>query len=146
MFKKMSINFKLFCWFSFLVIFVILLIWILNSTVLEDYYLNFKEKSLTKVYNNINNIYNSSDNIQMELEQIEINQNIDIVIKDDEKITVYSTSKDFSNNIYFVKEYAPLISSDYLLDRLSGDTTYFTDVITDRRINADFVALLRKTC
>ena len=49
--KKISINLRLFFWFSFLVSLVILTILFLNTAVLENYYLNFKEESLAKTYN-----------------------------------------------------------------------------------------------
>lgn len=148
--KRISINMKLFFWFSSLVILVIFTIWLLNTTVLEKYYLNYKEKSLVKTYNSINNIYktyNNNESALLELEKIETNQNLDIVIKDDHKLTIYSTSKDFSNNIIVIPDYAMsyIPFSEYFSDKLSGNTKYFTNVIHDNRINSDFVALFRKT-
>ena len=145
--KNFSINFKLFLLFSFLVIFVILTIWILNTTVLETYYLHFKEKNLVKIYNDINTIYNENDTeekLEAELEKIEINQNIDVVIKDNEKITIYTTTRDFSNNMLKIPEYNRIVNDEYFSDRLSGETSYFTENIRDNRINSDFLALFGK--
>ena len=144
--KKISINLKLFFWFSFLVLSVLFTIWILNSTVLESYYLMFKEKNLIKTYESINKIYSSergNDSVLLELEKIEANQNMDIIIKDDDKLTIYSTSKDFSNNIFVIPDYAltGIPFDKYFSDKLSGSEKYFTDVIRDNRINSDFVAL-----
>ena len=131
--KKTSINSKLSLCFSALVLLVILAILILNSTVLEGYYQNFKEKSLIKVFNSINETYISSsgDDDYVELEKIETNQNMDIVIKDGKKLTVYSTSKDFLN-------------IDYINNHLSDTTSYFTTIISDDRIHSEFVALFGK--
>lgn len=141
--KKISINLRLFFWFSFLVSLVILTILALNTAVLENYYLSFKEESLAKTYNSIKKIYKSynESSTLLELEKIEINQNIDIVIKDYEKLTIYSTNKDFSDNMFFVRNYTDFINTDYIQNRLSGDTTYFTEVIRDNRIRSDFVTL-----
>ena len=144
--KKISINLKLFFWFSSLVILVIFTIWLLNTTVLEKYYLNYKEKSLIKTYNSINAIYlssNNNDSALLELEKMETNQNIDIVIKDDHKITLYSTSKDYSNNILVIPDYTMsyIPFNEYFSDKFSDNTKYFTSVIHDNRINSDFVAL-----
>lgn len=141
--KKISINLRLFFWFSFLVSLVILTILILNTAVLENYYLNFKEESLAKTYNSIKKIYKSYDESSylFELEKIETNQNMDIVIKDYEKLTIYSTNNDFSNNMFIVQNYSNFINTDYIQNRLSGDTTYFTEVIRDNRIRSDFVTL-----
>lgn len=141
--KKISINLRLFFWFSFLVSLVILTILFLNTAVLENYYLNFKEESLAKTYNSIKKIYKSYDESSylFELEKIETNQNMDIVIKDYEKLTIYSTNNDFSNNMFIVQNYSNFINTDYIQNRLSGDTTYFTEVIRDNRIRSDFVTL-----
>ena len=71
--KKTSINSKLSLCFSALVLLVISAILILNSTVLEGYYQSFKEKSLVKVFNSINETYinNSGNDNYVELEKIE---------------------------------------------------------------------------
>lgn len=145
--KKLSIQLKLFLWFSVLVISILLMFWLLNTTTLERYYLNYKEKSLIKTYSSIYNAYQnsmSSDKTAYEFEEIETNQNIDIVIKDREKFTVYSTSKDFSNNIYLIANYTFLTGTNYVQERLSGDSKYFTDTIRDKKTNSDFVALIGK--
>lgn len=143
--KKTSINSKLSICFSALVLLVILAILILNSTVLEGYYQNFKEKSLIKVFNSINETYISSsgDDDYVELEKIETNQNMDIVIKDGKKLTVYSTSKDFSNNLWISRDYVSL-NVDYINNHLSDTTSYFTTIISDDRIHSEFVALFGK--
>ncbi|MBQ8299441.1 MAG: HAMP domain-containing protein [Clostridia bacterium] len=144
--KKISINLRLFFWFSFLVALVILTILILNTAVLENYYLNFKEESLAKTYNSVKKIYKNynESSALLELEKIETNQNIDIVIKDNDKLTIYSTNNDFSNNMIIVQNYTNFINTEYIQNRLSGDTTYFTEVIRDDRIRSDFVTLFGK--
>ena len=143
--KKTSINLKLYLCFSFLVLLVTFSILILNSTVLEGFYQRFKEKDLVKVYNSINNIYKnySGENGEVELEKIETNQNMDIVIKDGGRITVYSTSKDFSNNLWISRDYVSL-NFDYINDKLSDTSSYFTAIISDNRIHSEFVALFGK--
>lgn len=141
--KKISINLRLFFWFSFLISLVILTILVLNTTVLENYYLNYKEESLAKTYHSIKNLYknNTDTSSLLELEKIETKQNIDIVIKDCDKLTIYSTNNDFSNNMFFVQNYTNFINGDYIKERLSGEATYFTEVIQDNRIHSDFVTL-----
>lgn len=143
--KKMSINLRLFLWFSFLVLLVIFTIWISNTAILAKYYRYYKEESLAKTYYSIKDMYRLDDSPNsIELEKIENNQNIDIVIKDNDKLTVYSTAKDFSNNMLLVTNYAKFINSDYILGRLTGDTEYFTEIIRDNRTRSDFVTLFGK--
>lgn len=143
--KKTSINSKLSLCFSALVLLVIVAILLLNSTILETYYQNFKEKNLVKVFNSINETYISSsgNNDYVELEKIGTNQNIDIVIKDGKRITIYSTSKDFSDNLWISRDYVSL-SIDYINNHLSDTTPYFTTTISDDRIHSEFVALFGK--
>ena len=58
--KKLSINLRLFLWFSALVLLVIFTIWASNTAILEKYYQYYKEESLAKTYNSIKKIYNSN--------------------------------------------------------------------------------------
>ena len=46
--KKISINLRLFLWFSALVLLVFFTIWISNTIILEKYYQFYKEESLAK--------------------------------------------------------------------------------------------------
>jgi hypothetical protein len=55
--KKLSINLRLFLWFSSLVLLVIFTIWFSNTAILEKYYLYYKEESLAKTFNSIKKIY-----------------------------------------------------------------------------------------
>ncbi len=144
--KKISINLRLFLLFALFVVFIITTVLTLNTVVLQTYYQNYKEKSLVKIYNSISNILQTSgddsESIAYELERIEINQNVDIVVQNGQKYTIYSTSKDFSNGLYStIHDYTKMVDNTYINNRLSKDTKYFTEIIHDNRIRADFVAL-----
>jgi signal transduction histidine kinase len=148
---KKSINYKLFCWFSLLIVLVIIFIWILNSLVLEKFYLYKKYKSLESIYSSVNKIYNSLNNsddkslIDYEIEKIDSNMNIDIVIRNDNNYTIYSSSRDFLRNkinlalIGGTREFNPTEVKNRL-----GSSSYLTDMSHDDRINADFVSLIGK--
>lgn len=141
--KYFSIHLKLFFWSSILVIFVVLTIYLLNSTVLEPYYLHYKQVSLVKIYNDINSNYDfsNSESLISELEKIEISQNVDIVIKNNDRITIYSTAKDFSNNMLIMPNYDRMVKEESLINKLTDNENYFIEIMHDNRTNSEFVSL-----
>lgn len=141
--KNFSIHLKLFFWSSILVIFVVLTIYLLNSTVLEPYYLHYKQVSLVKIYNDINSNYDfsNSESLISELEKIEISQNVDIVIKNNDRITIYSTAKDFSNNMLMMPNYDRMVKEESLINKLTDNENYFIEIMHDNRTNSEFVSL-----
>lgn len=69
---------------------------------LEQFYLYSKENTIKSVYNQLNEYYNSPDenkDIESELEKISIKNNFDILIKDNNGISVYTTNKNFTSGI-----------------------------------------------
>ena len=73
---------------------------------------------------------------------MEANQNIDIVIKDNKKITVYSTSEDFTGNMYFVDVSSNLAINDFFEKKLSGsETPYYTEHLSDSTLHVDYLVL-----
>ena len=135
--KNLSINHKLFLSLSCIVLTVLFTILILNSTVLETYYIRYKEKSLIKTFNSFNSIYNDTyvdKKDLLNLEKIEINQNIDIVIKDFEKITVYSTQEDFTGNMFFMDRRSKFAITDFFEKKLiSSEETYSTELLSSSK-------------
>ena len=143
---KKSINEKLFMWFAFIVLLVIGIVWLLNTTVLESYYIYTKKKDLANIYGDINQIYSknpdSKTTIDSELEKIDTMKNIDITIQNDDQSTVYTTSKDFSRNKFFIGGPAfPFQLNDI---QFSGDDTFHIEVIQDGKFNSDFIFLTGK--
>ena len=93
-----SIRTKLFLSLCIIVIAIIASLIILNSFVLSGFYEKTKQKKLQDVYETINNYYNdknTSETISEELDKVAINNNFDILIKDNENISIYSSNKDF---------------------------------------------------
>ncbi len=145
---KKSINRKLFMYCALLVFMVIGIVWILNTTVLKNYYIYTKKKDLARLYSDISKIYEDYDyqsnfaEIEMELEKIDARKNIDIIIQNDEETTIYSTSRDFSRNRFFLPELnSPFTLSD---DQLKNKDTYTIQVVNDRKVNSDFIFLFGK--
>lgn len=58
---KTSLNTKLFLWLALLVFLVIFIIALLNTTALESFYIHSKKEDLSRLYLEINKIYNKYD-------------------------------------------------------------------------------------
>ena len=125
---------KLFFTLCIVVLSIILFLILVNSFVLEKYYQYTKSNQLKILYNNINDYYNSEnqiDNFKDELDRISIKNNFDIIIKDQSDNAVYLSNKDFLSNIRVIidfwginkkQEYKILEETDKLEIRNIKDT------------------------
>ena len=97
-----SIRMKLFLTLTVVVIIIVFLLILINSTVLETYYLYSKVNTLLNVYEDVNDYYNNQNyniDIPLELEKIAIKNNFDIIVKTDEDISIYSSNKNFLDTL-----------------------------------------------
>ena len=146
---RKSINTKLFLLLALLVIIVISIVWLLNTTVLQSYYVYTKKKDMARLFKEINSIYSeytddiNISSIENELEKIDSRKNIDIVVQNNEEMTVYSTTKDFARNPFSARE--PLPSFSFDSKELEFTTVpYIIQVMNDNKINSDFIFLMRQ--
>ena len=96
-----SIQTKLFISLCIIVVSIIILLILLNNFVLRRFYEYNKEKQLKNVYTIINNYYleENERNLEDELDKIAINNNFDILIRNNENVSVYTSNKDFYYSI-----------------------------------------------
>lgn len=102
-----SVRFKLFSMLCIAVAIIIVFLILINSFVLETFYLYSKQQDLMELYEKINSYYNQPDsgiNLELELEKSAVNNNFDIIIKTDAGLNVYTSNKDFSNTISTINE------------------------------------------
>lgn len=100
--KFKSIRTKLFISLCIVVIAIIVLLVSLNNFVLRHFYEFTKKEQLKNVYLAINEYYNHKNlykDITDELDKIAINNNFDILIKDNSNTTQYASNKDFYSMI-----------------------------------------------
>ena len=100
--KFKSIRTKLFISLCIIVIAIVVSLILLNNFVLRKFYEYNKEKQLENVYFKLNNYYNSNmqdNNLEEELDKIAINNNFEILIKNNENISIYTSNKDFYSSI-----------------------------------------------
>lgn len=92
-----SVRVKLFATVSFIIISIIVFLILVNNFVFGTFFLYNKTKALKSVYETVNNYYNSSQSTDLEskLEKIAIQNNFDILIRNNENINIYTSNKDF---------------------------------------------------
>ena len=118
--KLKSVRFKLFLVMCIVIIFIILSLILVNSVVLETFYMYSKTNTVRAVYARINEYYSSnSANIDLdeELKNIAFKNNFDILIQADNNIIVFSTNRDFISSI------------DQLMDNESASSQDQTNII-----------------
>ena len=149
---KKSVNDKLFLCFALLVFVVVSIIWILNTLVLEEFYIYTKKHDLSHLYSQVNKIYSNYDydtdskDIESELEKIDSMSNVDIVVQNGGEITIYTTSKDFTRNRFLLSklDVSLYLNNDYFRENFQNGNNYYTGVIKDSSLNSDFVFLVGK--
>lgn len=144
---KTSINKKLFYTFACLIVFIICFIWILNTLILDKYYISEKQTSLISIYNTINTYYTGSTSLKEDLEyklgKLDVIQNVDIVIKNGSDLTIYTTSKDFSRNKMYLFRNKSLIefNAEKFNEISKSGKNYDIDIISDFNVGTEFINL-----
>lgn len=144
---KTSISKKVLYSITCLIFLVIFFIWVVNTLVLEKYYLLEKKESLVKVYQTIDAYYlSSNDNgengLEEKLESIDSSQNIDIVIRDSKDQTIYATAKDFSRNKMFLpNEEKAEFKPSSIEEKFKDGEQYGIEILSDMRVEKEFINL-----
>lgn len=98
--KFKSVRIKLFFTLCVTITIIIVFLILINSIVLETYYIYSKQSMLLTAYSIINDYYNGnlkSNNIELDLEKMSFSNDFDILIKTENSI--YTTSKDFISSL-----------------------------------------------
>lgn len=92
-----SVRVKLFMTLSLVILLIILFLILVNNFVFGQFYLYSKTRALKSVYQVVNHFYNNeqSGDLENQLEKMAINNNFDILIKNDQNVNVYTSNKDF---------------------------------------------------
>ena len=92
-----SVRIKLFITLSLVILMIIMFLIVVNNFIFGEFYLYQKRQALKSVYETVNNYYNSSSQTDLEsqLEKIAIQNNFDILIRNNQNVSIYTSSKDF---------------------------------------------------
>lgn len=142
-----SVRVRLFMTLSFVILLIILFLILVNNFVFGQFYLYSKTKALKSVYDVVNHYYNGSQimDLETQLEKMAINNNFDILIKNDQNVNVFTSNKDFfstlgqmsemTNRFYSASE--EMIESDEkfnikkIMDNKNGITYVLLSAILD---------------
>ena len=96
-----SVRVKLFLTLSLVILGIITFLILVNNFVFGQFYLFSKRQVLKSVYSTVNDYYNNCEDgsLSTELEQIAIKNNFDILIRNNQNINVFTSSKDFFSTL-----------------------------------------------
>ena len=151
-----SIRTKLFISLCIVVVAIIICLILLNNFVLRHFYEFTKKEQLKNVYVAINEYYNHKNlykDISDELDKIAINNNFDILIKDNSNNTTYASNKDFYSMIGEIisvfagarREYDNIIekSDNYTIIKFKDSITSINYITLVARLDNDYSLYIR---
>ncbi len=96
-----SVRVKLFVTISTIILLIIVFLVIVNNLVLGQFYIYSKRQALKSVYETVNDYYQSpqSQDLETQLEKIAIQNNFDILIKNNQNVSIYTSNKDFYSTL-----------------------------------------------
>jgi len=130
--KFKSVRFRLFAVLCAVIIFLVLCLILINSIVLENFYVYSKTNTVKKLYQKINNYYTSpnlSTNLENELRRSAFVNNFDILIKTDTDLILFTTDRDFLSSLNRIQ------SSNSLKEQEESAILYKDDKMQIRRVN-----------
>ncbi len=150
-----SVRVKLFMTLSLIILLIIAFLILVNNLVFGQYVLYNKTKALKSTYERINDYYNESQNIDLEaqLEKIAVNNNFDILIKDDKNINVYTSNKDFFSTLGQMNEMTRRINIDsskilengenYIIRRIQDSKNGITYILLSASLDNGYLLYIR---
>lgn len=150
-----SVRVRLFVTLSFVILLIILFLILVNNFVFGQFYIYSKTKSLKSVYEVINNHYISSQNIDLEtqLEKIAINNNFDILIRNNQNVNVYTSNKDFFSTLgqmnemtsRFHSNWGEIIESgeDFAIKKIKDSKNDITYILLSATLDNDYLLYIR---
>ncbi len=113
--KFKSVRFKLFFTMCVVILIIVLSLILINSIVLENFYIYSKTVTIKQVYQKVNNYYaseNKSINLEAELKKIAYKNNFDILIKTDTNLIIFTSDREFLSSSYIFKDISEIIREE----------------------------------
>lgn len=125
-----SVRVRLFMTLSFVILLIILFLILVNNFVFGQFYLYSKTRALKSVYEVVNYYYNNAEmgDLESQLEKIAINNNFDILIKNDQNVNVYTSNKDFFSAFGQMSEMTNKLNANF------GEVIEENDEVTIKKI------------
>lgn len=150
-----SVRVKLFVTLSMVILIIIVFLILVNNFVFGQFYIYSKTKALKSVYEIVNNHYTSLSDVDLEtqLEKIAINNNFDILIKNDQNVNVYTSNKDFFSTLGQMKEMTSRFNSnlgetiengeDFTIKKIKDTKNDITYILLSATLDNDYLLYIR---
>lgn len=150
-----SVRVKLFMTLSLVILLIILFLIIVNNFVFGQFYIYSKTKSLISVYDLVNNYYNGEveGDITSQLEKMAIQNNFDILIKNDQNVNVYTSNKDFFSTFSQMSEMTNEFDSnfgevierneDFVIKKMKDSKNGITYIVLASMLDNDYFLYVR---
>ena len=105
--KFKSVRFKLFFTMCVVILVIILSLVLINSIVLENFYIYSKTATIKQVYQKVKDYYNTENtnvDLKTELKKIAYKNNFDILIKTDTNLIIFTSDREFLSSTYILKD------------------------------------------
>ncbi len=140
---------------SLVILLIILFLILVNNFVFGQFYIYSKTKALKSVYETVNNYYNDAQNIDLEtqLEKLAINNNFDILIKNNQNVNVYTSNKDFFSTLGQMKEMTSRFNNnigeviengkDFTIKKLKDSKNDITYILLSATLDNEYLLYIR---
>lgn len=138
--KFKSVRFKLFFTMCVVILVIILSLVLINSIVLENFYIYSKTATIKQVYQKVNDYYNTENtnvDLETELKKIAYKNNFDILIKTDTNLIIFTSDREFLSSTYILKDINEIKSKNIE----ENETKINVKVTTDEVNNISYMFL-----
>ena len=138
--KFKSVRFKLFFTMCVVILVIILSLVLINSIVLENFYIYSKPATIKQVYQKVNDYYNTENtnvDLETELKKIAYKNNFDILIKTDTNLIIFTSDREFLSSTYILKDINEIKSKNIE----ENETKINVKVTTDEVNNVSYMFL-----
>lgn len=150
-----SVRIKLFLTISLVILGIITFLILVNNFVFGKFYLYSKRQVLKSVYITVNDYYNNCEegDLSSELEQIAIKNNFDILIRNNQNINVFTSSKDFFSTLGQMNEMTSKLhtgsseviekSNNYRIIKIKDTQNGVTYVLLSAKLDNNYLLYIR---
>lgn len=150
-----SVRIKLFLTISLVILGIITFLILVNNFVFGQFYLYSKRQVLKSVYTTVNAYYNNCEegDLSSELEQIAIKNNFDILIRNNQNINVFTSSKDFFSTLGQMNEMTSKLhtgsseviekSNNYRIIKIKDTQNGVTYVLLSAKLDNNYLLYIR---
>ena len=150
-----SVRIRLFLTLSSIILLIILFLVLVNNFVFGQFYLYSKRKALISVYQTVNDYYNKGQvsDLESKLEQISIQNDFDILIRDDQDVNIYTSNKDFYSTFGQMNEMTSKLNikggevieknDKFTIRRLKDNKNDITYVVLSSTLDNGYILFIR---